>query len=224
MFRISVTSLEKFRRVIHKVSRFDTEESLIENLSGTFQGNEYTHIGYAFHKILETGKATYIGGNKFVEPTDGGYVILSYEAVESVLILRKEHPGNHEVHAGKDYKTPYFDIHVHGYADLQYDSVVRDAKTKYSTPHAQDYKDSCQWTFYLDMFDCSRFYFDVFEFSGYKKSMGLDTTQTTFIPYSPIECIRDSKMIEYNQNLINQFCKYIYDNNLFHLLKLKEDL
>ena len=26
MFRISVTSLEKFRRVIHKVSRFDTEE------------------------------------------------------------------------------------------------------------------------------------------------------------------------------------------------------
>lgn len=70
MYRVRVTQLEKFRRFRDEVSSFDTEESVIETLSGDFKGNEYTQIGTAFHKIIEDGNALYIGNDEFKLQSD----------------------------------------------------------------------------------------------------------------------------------------------------------
>ena len=50
---VRVTQLEKFRRFITDHSEYDTEQSVIDTLTGEFKGNEYTYIGTAFHKIVE---------------------------------------------------------------------------------------------------------------------------------------------------------------------------
>lgn len=54
--------------------------------------------------------------------------------------------------------------------------------------------------------------------------MVTNTINTDFVIYNPIECLRDSKMEEKNAQIIKDFCKYIDEKNLYHLLKIKEDL
>ena len=62
MYTVRVTQLEKFRRYMDSVSPFDTEQSVIDTLSGEFKGNEYTWIGTAFHKIVEEGEKAWENG------------------------------------------------------------------------------------------------------------------------------------------------------------------
>lgn len=128
MYRISVTSLEAFRRFRDKHSVWDTEERLLNVLSGKKEPNSYATIGSCFHKIVETGKATYIGNGIFEQEEDGVIVRLNSKAVENAIYYRNKYPGEHEVHGGKDFYSSLFDIHVHGYADLKYDKVIRDTR------------------------------------------------------------------------------------------------
>ena len=65
MYRISVTSLEAFRRFRDKHSIWDTEERVLNTLSGKKGPNAYAAIGSVFHSIVETGKAIYVGENTF---------------------------------------------------------------------------------------------------------------------------------------------------------------
>ena len=55
---VRVTTIEAFRRYIEQ-SDYDnfeiTEQSVIDNIVGEFQGNQYTRVGTAFHAIVETG-------------------------------------------------------------------------------------------------------------------------------------------------------------------------
>lgn len=225
MYRISVTTLEKFRRFRDRVSVWDTEEGLLETLSGIRKPSAYADIGSAFHKIVETGCANYVGSGVFEQRQEDFTVRLNFDAVENALLYRGRFPGaEHEVHGGKDFHTPLFDIHVHGYADLKYGRTVRDIKTKYKVPRREDYTRSCQWTFYLELFGCSLFYFDLFRFEGYRREMGADTTRTALIAYEPVECVRTGRTEEYNRRIVTDFCRFIEDRKLHHLLKTKEDL
>ena len=71
MYRISVTSLEAFRRFRDKHSIWDTEERVLNTLSGKKGPNAYAAIGSVFHSIVETGKAIYVGENTFEQEQDG---------------------------------------------------------------------------------------------------------------------------------------------------------
>lgn len=51
-----------------------------------------------------------------------------------------------------------------------------------------------------------------------------DVVYTEFIPYEPIECVQTISSEKYNQDIVEDFCKYIDTNNLYHLLKTKEEL
>ena len=53
--QIRVTLLESFRRYISDDYPYETEENVIDSLTKTFEGNDYTRIGTAFHSIVETG-------------------------------------------------------------------------------------------------------------------------------------------------------------------------
>lgn len=55
---IRVTTIEAFRKYMEQseYANFEiTEQSVIDSITGVFEGNAYTRIGTAFHKIVEEG-------------------------------------------------------------------------------------------------------------------------------------------------------------------------
>ena len=218
--------MEKFRRFICGTSPYDTEESLLETLSGAFKGNEYTAIGTAFHSVVENGVAGLQSQNGIYDiEAEGRVVRLNKNHVEIAGAYRAGLKGaSFEVKIGKDYDTPFFPIHVSGRTDIIHGLEVRDTKTKYSTPKMQDYCDSYQWRYYLDILQADTFYFDVFYFEKYKKEEhGTDVSSLILTPYEPIECIRYAQLEYDTQQLVSDFCEYITFRNYHHLLKLKEN-
>lgn len=227
MYRVSVTTLEKFRRFRDSVSIFDTEESLLETLSGEFKGNEYTQVGTAFHSIVELGgKICQLQNDgNFIVNTDGVDIRMNYTQVSEALNYRNLLAGaSYEIASGKDFVTPFFPIYVGGRLDVIHGLHIRDIKTKYSPVKSiMDYIDSCQWRFYCEFLDADTFYFDVFQFEKYNKEKhGINVSTLSLAPRLEIECIRYDTMEQDNQKLVTAFCEYITMRNLFHLLKIKE--
>ena len=53
MYKLSVTTIEKFRRYVVGASEYDTEQALLEAIKGVFTGNDKTRTGSCYHKIIE---------------------------------------------------------------------------------------------------------------------------------------------------------------------------
>ena len=218
---IRVTQLEKFRRYITEASSYDTEQSVIDTLSGEFTGNTYTRIGSAFHKIVEEGDAflnynpNYPGYDIYI---DGNVVKFTMKQARVALDYRDEHPGAfHEVRRYKDYGRAI----VTGCADMIDGIEIRDIKTKYSQPNDADYINSCQWRYYLDIFGADVFHFDLFKFEGYKiDKHGYDVRGLELKRHTPpITCYRYPNMEADNLALLNAFMDWAESRDLIKYLK-----
>lgn len=221
---VRTTAIEAFRRYLANGDNdyYEiTEQSVIDSVTGEFEGNEYTKIGTAFHGVVQYGE-------RFGFPTEGGYefnidsneVRLSHEQRKIALDYRNEHPNAyHEFRGYKDYGRAI----VTGCADMIDGVEIRDIKTKYSTPSDADYINSCQWRYYLDIFGADVFHFDLFVFNGYKKEKhgydvrGLELTQHT----PPITCYRYPEMENDNLALLNQFMDWTEARGLTEYLTSK---
>ena len=236
---VRVTQIESFRRYIEQ-SDYDnyeiTEQSVIDSISGSFQGNTKTRIGTAFHSIVETGKPvcrkaepgqrTYLAYGK--EKTEalpagrifnieGHEVTLDIAQCKVALDYRNEHPDAfHEYRTYKDYGPAV----VTGQADMIDCLEIRDIKTKYSSVNPDDYVRSCQWRFYLDMFGADTFHFDLFCFHGYNEERhGYDVRGLELTRYTPqITCRRYDGMERDTRNLLDQFLDWCQFRNLTHYL------
>lgn len=238
---IRVTQIEAFRRWLEQ-SEYDnyeiSEDSVIESITGKFEGNEYTRIGTAFHSIVETGKPVCsrvdAGEREFlyygkpqVEPVpagrsfciDGHDVVLDIAQCKVALEYRDEHPqAFHEYRTYKDYG----DCVVTGCADMIDGTEIRDIKTKYSAPRDADYINSCQWRFYLEMFGLDTFRFDLFVFEGYKLDKhGYDVRGLPLVRHTPaITCYRYAHMEEDNRRLLTSFLDWCEARKLTeHLIR-----
>lgn len=221
MKRISVTMLEKFRRVMAGASGFDTEESLIECITGKFTGNPKTHFGGAYHQILE-------GDFQKISPTKvkaGSYVFTAAQA-KAALDYRKKHPGiTHEMSIRKIYDSKYFPIQITGRVDAAEGLAIRDTKTKFGHIDWQDYIDSCQWKTYLSVLEADVFFYDLFLVKGFEDQF-ITTPEGLAIPpdviieaQEPLKCLRYAEM-EYDIiSLMNEFLDYLNRKNIVHLLK-----
>jgi hypothetical protein len=218
MYRISVTSLEKFRRYMNEVSPFDTEESLIHALSGTFKGNDKTKVGEAFHKLIE---------GEFVEQGKmflADEILFTNEQASVAFKFRQEHPIMiHEVSLYKVYETAYGPIQVSGRVDGLKGMQIHDHKCKFRNVKWKEYTDSIQWKIYLDIMNVDTFLYNVFEVKGFLRlptsspfELGQDVM---FIPHEPMHCLRYSTMQDDIGSLLNEFLAYIHNRNLFHYLK-----
>lgn len=101
---------------------------------------------------------------------------------------------------------------------------IRDIKTKYSYPTDADYINSCQWRFYLQLFNLDVFHFDLFIFEGYDKDKhGYDVRGLPLKRYEPaITCYRYDGMEQDNMNLLHSFLEWVeYRNLTKYLLKEK---
>ncbi len=240
---IRVTTIEAFRRYIQQ-SEYDnyeiTEQSVIDNITQEFTGNEYTRIGTAFHSIVETGKPQCAKvepgtrmflyyGREQTEPVpagrsfdiDGNNVILDVPQCRMALDYRNEHEGAfHEVRMFKDYGEAI----VTGKADMIDGLEIRDIKTKFSTPRDTEYTKSCQWRYYLDLFGADTFHYDLFIFEGYNIDRhGYDVRGLPLQRHTPpITCYRYDTLTEDNKFLLQMFLDWINEKKLTKYFKTYE--
>lgn len=219
-YRVSVTTLEKFRRYMNEVSSFDTEESLLESIRGIFKGNDKTKVGGAFHKLIE-GDYKKVKGR--VEADDVSFTTLQAKVA---FEYKKRHPLMvHEISIRKTYNTNFFPIQVSGRVDGSEGLNVRDAKTKYRAVDLQEYIDSSQWKFYLDMLEADIFYYDLFEVQGFGfvqkpgSSLFMLNKDMDIIAHEPLQCIRYDLMVPDIMKILNDFMDYLHNRNIVHLLK-----
>ena len=237
---IRVTQIEAFRRYIQQ-SEYDnfeiTEQSVIDSITGEFKGNEYSRIGTAFHSIIETGHPECTkaepGERKFIaygrEQTetlpegrtfsiDGHDITLDTAQCKIALDYRNTHQSAfHEVRLFKRYE----DVIVTGQADMIEGTEIRDIKTKYSAIRPSDYTNSCQWRFYLDIFNADVFHFDMFQFHGYNiEKHGYDVRGLLLEQKHPsITCYRYERMQEDINILLSQFIEWAKERNLMQYFK-----
>ena len=239
---IRVTQIESFRRYIEQSERspFEiTEQSVIDSIT-SFEGNTKTRVGTAFHRIIEEGTPTCdkvdAGRRSFIyynkqkeEPVpcgrvfdvDGYKVILDIPQIKVALSYREQYPDVfHEVREFKDYG----DCIVTGCADMLCTTDIRDIKTKYSSNFSdQDYVNSCQWKYYLELFGLDTFHFDLFIFDDYNESKhGYDVRGLPLHRHEPITCYRYPTMEQYNRRLLTEFLCWAKQKNLIQYLNFKE--
>lgn len=223
MYRISVTTVEKFRRFTTEASTFDTEAALIESLKGIFIGNDKTKFGAAFHKLIEEGgQVTWL--NKVP-----GYLVDSIfftkEQGDHAMLYRRMHPQMiHEINVSKIYHTRYFPIQVTGRVDCTEGIAIRDAKAKFRNPgDFKEYAGSSQWKFYLDIMETDQFFYDLFEVKGFdsltRTPPYIIEPDISIISHEPFPCIAYEDMQKDISVLLNEFIDYLHFRNYLHLLK-----
>lgn len=232
---IRVTTIEAFRKYIEQSEHANfeiTEQSVIDNIVGVFQGNEYTRVGTAFHSIVETGCPACIhvpvgsrtyrrknpDTNKFEDYTervpagrefdiDGYKVRMDIAQCKVALDYRNEHPDAfHEQRLYKDFGGAV----VTGQLDMIDGLDIRDIKTKYSFPSDTDYIKSCQARFYMEMSGLSTFHYDLFIFDGYKVDLhGYDVRGIPLKRHEPITVYAYDGMESDNRYLLSEFMQWI---------------
>lgn len=236
---IRVTQIEAFRKYIEQSDYANyeiTEQSVIDSITGEFKGNEYTRIGTAFHRIVEegtpqcekipSGERTFLYyGKEQKEPVPSGWsfdvegykVLMDVPQCKTALAYRNEYPDAfHEIRLYKDFGNAM----ITGCADMIDGVEIRDIKTKYSSPTDTDYTNSCQWRFYLQLFNADVFHFDLFVFEGYDKDKhGYDVRGLPLKRYEPsITCYRYDGMEQDNMNLLNSFLEWAEHRGLTKFL------
>jgi hypothetical protein len=212
---VRVTNLEKFRRFRDGVSSFDTEQSVIDTLSGVFVGNNKTFIGSAFHSIIEHGKDI----NMLMADLKA-HVRFSEKQIEMAINHSLSlQPFIPEIRQNKDFKTNFGIITLSGAIDVLQGNQIRDTKTKFSSPEYLEYFDSYQWRIYLSIFGLDRFYYDIFEFIGYKDEMLLDVSGCGIKQHDPYECLRYDNLETDIIQLLNEFIEWVNFRKLQNLLK-----
>jgi len=207
---LRVTNLEKFRRFRDGVSSFDTEQSVIDTLTGVFVGNNKTIIGSAFHSIIEHSEDI-----RMLKSDMSGHVEFNEEQIKiAVLHSLNLQPFIPEIRQNKDYETNYGIVTMSGAIDVLQGNQIRDTKVKFSSPLYLDYYDSFQWRIYLSIFGLDRFYYDIFELIGYKDEMMVDVSKCEIKQHEPYECLRYKNLETDIIELLNEFLEWVKFRNI----------
>lgn len=219
MLRVSVTTLEKFRRYIRETTPDDTEERLIESIAGSFVGNDYTRIGHSFHHILERGF------DKVIKDGSRFYCKGCYFSEAQLRLAIRYHKDYlfmvREVPTFKIYQVPNLgEVMITCRIDGIEGREIRDTKLKFSPVRVDQFVDSYQWRAYLDILDLDNFYFDPFYIEGYDpEKHGRDISSLTMTREDPIPCSRYDELTSEVHGLVIDFFQYIEAKQFFHLLK-----
>lgn len=187
MIRLRVSTLEAFRRVV--ATEWGDEAELAERIErgqwAEGPSNWMMDAGTALHRILE-GKAD--------EGCDGALFSGAYcfDQTAANAILRHQGPGVRELTARRVFDLGGRKVEVEGTADHARGLVLRDAKTKFTTPDAKDYEPSLQWRYYLQIHGARLFVYDLCHFAdpkdGYCEFKGIVSFRFWTYPGLEEEC------------------------------------
>ncbi len=221
MNRISVTTIEAYRRYITQASQYDTEEQLIKTIKGEFKGNDLTRTGGCYGKLIE-GEALVVEGGLIAE-YDGVKIFFTDEQALPAVEFRQRHPSMiYEVPVQKIYETRKGSILVSGRMDGAEGAEFNDNKCKFKPPNFQEYADSYQWRYYLDMAQASLFYYDVYEVRGFDGLKGAQPYQlpgVQFIPHDRLQCARYAGLSDDCRWMLQDLLDYIELRQLWRFLK-----
>lgn len=243
MQRISVSSLENFRRYMIEATEWDTEERLISSIKGEFEGNTKTRCGEAYHKIIEGEyvNTSSIHGSDNIDFEPGVILVncddqqnrkpFSYKFTEAqgraAINFRNDHPLMiHEVTGFKKYKTARGEVQISLRVDGLEGRIIHDFKTKYSAYNVMDYTDSIQWKIYADVFGLDQFIYDIFRVTkvsgenAFVEKPGIPFfTSGEFQPVEEIKCFRYDGMEAEIQRTLDEFMDYIHMRRFEEFLK-----
>lgn len=139
-----VSHIETFRR--WRLDESQDAADLVARLTD-FQPSEAMEAGTAFHKALELAKP-----GEYSVLTANGYTFRLDDDAAIAL------PSVRELRCGANYGP----LHVSGQVDALFGKRIEDHKTT-ANFNADSYLEGCQWRFYLDIFGCDVFRWNVFE-------------------------------------------------------------
>lgn len=155
--RISTTLIESFRLFMQPDQEWMTEESLIASICGQFVPTPAVRLGLAFGRVLEDPERYRVPLGYVFD--DAGF--LEYQFSPSTIdpcLALIDRRGVLEAKAAKRYGT----VDVVAKADHLLGAHLSEFKTTSSTFDFDKYAASCQWRFYLDIFEAAVVTYHVF--------------------------------------------------------------
>lgn len=226
MKKVSVTTLEKFRRYLADASPYDTKESVIDSIKGLFTGNDKTRIGSAYHKIIE-GRYESMPNGSILTKADGLTFWFTEDQAAPALFYKSQHNKVvYEMPVSKVYEVPGFlPIQVVGRIDGMEGIKVRDTKTRFRHVDQSDYTESVQWKFYLDMVGERQFFYDVFEFKNFtsiqynRQGIAALNSDVQIIAHPELSCMWDDNCYDEMIELLQMFNGFLETYGLNGFLK-----
>lgn len=195
MLRISTTTVESYRR--YMALDYVQESELIASIKGLFIPTKPMKMGSAFHSILEKpGDCVCADGYQ----SDG--FKFSAEVINPCLEIFNP-AGVFEVKQTRVYTLPSGEqVTVVSKADQLLAKRVIENKTRWSGFDFDSYFDSCQWKFYLDVFEADMLTYNVFCLSentaGQIKLGSIETFNLFPYPRLHEDCAEQlSKFVDY---------------------------
>ena len=156
MLKIAVTTIESFRKYL--IGSIE-EEDLLKRIRGEFTPSRYMDLGSAFHDILEKADERFIPDRNVFKAKNGiefdeDIIRRCYKAINHEAIF--------EVKATKVYDINNEPIEVVAKVDQILGNYIYENKTCWGVFDFEKYFNSCQWKFYLDIFEADRVFYNVF--------------------------------------------------------------
>ena len=202
MLKIAVTTIEAFRNYQNGTIEL---EDFMKRIRGEFTPSRYMDLGSAFHDILENIELRYIKELNIFKAKNGlefGYDII----IQCYEKLFPDAPF--EVKLTKIYNIGKENIEVVAKVDqLLYGNYVIENKTCWGMFDFERYFNSCQWRFYLDIFEAEKVFYNVFCLSDKKDGIELKgIEQFSFDAYP--------NLTEDLNELIKDLVEFIHAKNL----------
>lgn len=168
VYTVRVTNIEAFREFMYCANAEDkpwiNESNLIDSLKGSYTAGVKADFGSAGHAIIEDHERC---------KTTKGYMWRRFNFTNDQAMPLIKHASEHpywirEIPMSKLYHTKHFDLIVTGTTDAMEGITLRDTKFKFSNFDVQDFIDSCQYKFYLDMAGLNHLYYDFFRVYGFE--------------------------------------------------------
>lgn len=219
IYTVSVSKLDAFDKFVHRQTedneQYNNEQTFLATLMGKFVQIDHAKYGECFHAIVEgIAQRVLLTGEKPQQVYKYKEVMIPDAQAQHAIDYGARHAGGiSELAVSKRYSTRWCDLIVTGRLDKLIGNWIRDCKTKYSSPDMQeDYIDSAQWKFYLDMMDLDVFWYDVFQVSGFNALSDMLTAKIK--PLEPMYCVRYPELPEDIQSVMEEFVEYVQFKNL----------
>lgn len=218
MLRISTTQIESYRKFMNY--DYDTpekyelaKEELIKQFKRESEPNIYMTLGTTFHSILENPSKYY--NNDFYKCND---IIFSNNCINKSLTFLYKYEMDvkyqYEIKATKIYDISGEKVTIVAKVDAINGNLIIENKTAWSLTNFKgirsfydEYYDSLQWKFYLDIFESDKVIYNIFVMDNKKEPIEL-------LEYKTFEF--DTTQYSYSELRTNTslFLEFIKENNL----------
>ncbi|MBE2188025.1 MAG: hypothetical protein KIT33_07910 [Candidatus Kapabacteria bacterium] len=201
MLKVAVTTIESFRNYLNGSIEL---EDLLKRVRGEFTPSRYMDLGSAFHDILEKAEERFIPERNVFKAKNG--IEFDFDII-SPCYEKIVQDAPFEVKITKIYKIGDEEVEVVAKVDQLYGNHIIENKTCWGMFDFERYFNSCQWKYYLDIFEAERVYYNVFCLSD--KVNGIELRNIEQFSFNAYPDLSDDLY-----ELLTDFVKFIHNQKL----------